>query len=128
MRVMALFSTSFFFQNACVWVRMTPGRGHLCHTDTFLVFFRLCFQIIDSEINCIAKSGSDLCNFYSNLEFWILFRKQVLLFFTGFKFLMFQTYCENFRTLNKGSLLKTCLKFTHPTKSAYFAAFLLWEK
>ena len=26
-----------FLQNACVWVRMPLGVGHLCHTDTFLV-------------------------------------------------------------------------------------------
>ena len=31
MRVMALFSTSFFVGED------GPGRGHLCHTDTFLV-------------------------------------------------------------------------------------------
>ena len=38
MRVMALFSTSFFAK----YLREGedgPERGHLCHTDTFLVFF-----------------------------------------------------------------------------------------
>ena len=33
---MALFSTSFF---AKMRGNDGPGRGHLCHTDTFLVFF-----------------------------------------------------------------------------------------
>ena len=40
MRVMALYLTSFFAE--CL--RMAedgPGRRHLCHTDTFLVFFLL---------------------------------------------------------------------------------------
>ena len=39
MRVMALFSTSFFAK----YLREGedgPGRGHLCHTDTFLVIPR----------------------------------------------------------------------------------------
>ena len=36
MRVMALFSTSFFAKLLHV-VEDGPGRGHLCHTDTFLV-------------------------------------------------------------------------------------------
>ena len=38
MRVMALFSTSFFAK----YLRGGedgPGWGHLCHTDTFLVFY-----------------------------------------------------------------------------------------
>ena len=38
MRVMALFSTSFFAK--CVRVGEDgPGQGHLCHTDTFLVSY-----------------------------------------------------------------------------------------
>ena len=39
MRVMALFSTSFFAK----YLRRGedgPGQGHLCHTDTFLVFIK----------------------------------------------------------------------------------------
>ena len=38
-----------FFQNACVWVRMAPGRGHLCHIDTFLVHSRFIKNIIISN-------------------------------------------------------------------------------
>ena len=38
MRVMALFSTSFFAKYLRV-VEDGPGRGHLRHTDTFLVLF-----------------------------------------------------------------------------------------
>ena len=38
MRVMALFSTSYFAK--CLHVGEDgPGRGHLCHIDTFLVLF-----------------------------------------------------------------------------------------
>ena len=36
MRVMALFSTSFFAKCLCVG-EDGPGWGHLCHIDTFLV-------------------------------------------------------------------------------------------
>ena len=38
MRVMALFSTSFFAKYLRVG-EDGPGRGHLCHTDTFLFYF-----------------------------------------------------------------------------------------
>ena len=31
------FFNFIFLQNACVQMRMTPGQGHLCHIDTFLV-------------------------------------------------------------------------------------------
>ena len=34
---LSLFSTSFFAKYLCV-VEDGPGRRHLCHTDTFLVF------------------------------------------------------------------------------------------
>ena len=37
MRVMALFQLFFFLQKACVWMRIAPGQGHLCHNDTFPV-------------------------------------------------------------------------------------------
>ena len=38
MRVVALFSTSFFAK--CLRVGEDgPGQGHPCHTDTFLVYF-----------------------------------------------------------------------------------------
>ena len=38
MRVTTLFSTLFFAKYLHV-VEDGPGRGHLCHTDTFLVFY-----------------------------------------------------------------------------------------
>ena len=38
MRVMTLFSTSFFAKYLREG-KEGPGRGHLCHTDTFLVFY-----------------------------------------------------------------------------------------
>ena len=45
MRVMALFSTSFF--EKCLRVGEDgPGQGHLCHTDTFLVSIRFVMAII----------------------------------------------------------------------------------
>ena len=52
------------------------------------------FSNIYREINCLAKNGSDLCNFYtrscSKLDFWKCFIKTFcLLFFTDFKSLMF---------------------------------------
>ena len=50
MRVMALFSTSFFAK----YLRGGedgPGRGHLCHTDTFLVFKKLAGRLA-SAVAC----------------------------------------------------------------------------
>ena len=41
MRVMALSSTSFFAKYLRVG-EDGPGRGHLCHTDTFLVLVLNC--------------------------------------------------------------------------------------
>ena len=48
MRVMALFSTSFFAKYLRVG-EDDPGRGHLCHTDTFLV----------STVNCHRTTHGD---------------------------------------------------------------------
>ena len=44
MRVMALFSTSFFVGED------GPGRGHLCHTDTFLVLHLSIHRSVENEI------------------------------------------------------------------------------
>ena len=52
MRVMALFSTSFFAKYLCVG-EDGPGQGHLCHTDTFLInyyFLVLCDHCAHSGI------------------------------------------------------------------------------
>ena len=57
MRVMALFSTSFFAKYLRVG-EDGPGWGHLCHTDTFLVE------------TCLGGSPSDLVvhtKFHSSL-------------------------------------------------------------
>ena len=48
MRVMALFSTSFFAKYLRVG-EDGPELGHLCHTDTFLVFI---FQRKQVDISC----------------------------------------------------------------------------
>ena len=55
MRVMALFSTSFFAKYLCV-VEDGPGQGHLCHIDTFLVSFCLLFSS--------SKKGSVTVTFF----------------------------------------------------------------
>ena len=44
MRVMALFSTLFFAKYLRVG-EDGPGRGHLCHTDTFLVYLCLALWV-----------------------------------------------------------------------------------
>ena len=48
MRLMALFSTSFFVGED------GPGWGHLCHTDTVLVFF-VCFFVLFMSLLIIAQ-------------------------------------------------------------------------
>ena len=53
MRVMALFSTSFFAK----YLRGGedgPGRGHLCHTDTFLVLTRIINILTTKELIKLA--------------------------------------------------------------------------
>ena len=53
---MVLFSTSFFAKYLRV-VEDGPGRGHLCHTDTFLVFFCFVFlQLFPKLPSGMAKS------------------------------------------------------------------------
>ena len=53
MRVMALFSTSCFAK--CLRVGEDgPGRGYLCHTDTFLVHFNGQLATTDSGIYCAS--------------------------------------------------------------------------
>ena len=57
----------------------------------------------------MAKYGSDLCNFYSKLDFWEFFiRKNFLLFFIEFKLLVYHNNILKItEILNNGSLLKT---------------------
>ena len=46
---MALFSTLFFAKYLRVG-EDGPGRGHLCHTDTFLVFEKVNFKKKSTEV------------------------------------------------------------------------------
>ena len=58
MRIMALFQIHFL-QNACEWVRITVGGGHLCHIDTFLFLFHLFCSVsrVRDENSSILGSG-----------------------------------------------------------------------
>ena len=79
----------------------------------------------------MAKIGSDLCNFYSKLDFLDFFfiKKYLLLFFTDFKLLMFHNNTWKISEIFKEwYLLKTCVQTTNIGSFAYFAAILLWEK
>ena len=71
MRVMALFSTSFFAK--CLHVGEDgPGRGHLCHTDTILVisYFSMKMYIVGTQKHlCKVLQGAS--NEYSqNMFSW----------------------------------------------------------
>ena len=73
MRVMALFQLHFL-QNTCVG-EDGPGRGHLCHTDTFLVFalklhHNLSWRFYLTPLNCqsqhLSSALSSACDFKSH--------------------------------------------------------------
>ena len=57
MRVMALFPTSFFFAKFLRVGEDGPGRGHLYHSDTFLVFFNR--RQIENLHASILQEGED---------------------------------------------------------------------
>ena len=45
----------FFLQNACVWARMVPEQGHLCHINTLLFFFSF-FTFIHFPLSYLSLS------------------------------------------------------------------------
>ena len=96
-----------------------------------LVCFCAMFSNIYCKINFTTKNGSCLCNFYNKLDFWKIFsRKYLLLFFTGFKLLMFHNNIVKIsEILNKWNLLKTCIQITYLVDFFHnLQPFLLQEK
>ena len=78
MRVMALFSTSFFAK--CLRVGEDgPGRGHLCHTDTFLVITLVVFI---RQGTCSQKEA----NVALSVQVWSFGTWSILKFFHYKKF------------------------------------------
>ena len=61
MRVMALFSTSFFAKCLCVG-EDGSRQGHLCHTDTFLVLiiFTKAFIVGTRQVDVIQMSTHNI--------------------------------------------------------------------
>ena len=80
----------------------------------------------------MAKNGSDLCNFCSELDFWKFFikKKYFLFFFFNFKLLMFHhNIVKISEGLNKRSLLKVCIKTPCPIDFCIFCNhFYYWKK
>ena len=74
------------------------------------------FSNIYNKINLMAKNGSDLCNFYSKLDFFEFFTKKYFLhFFTDFKLFMlnFHNNTVNISEILKWNLLKTYIQTTY---------------
>ena len=68
MRVMALFSTSFFAKYVRV-VEDGPGQGHLCHTDTFLVSREtILVVLVINVLYVLHKFCQLLCVSVSNMQ------------------------------------------------------------
>ena len=117
------FFACHFIRNGNIDFRVTAS----CQQPLVFTVSQLCFLIFTIIIHFMAKNGSDPCNFYSKLGFWIfvfLRNHFFLLFFCmDFIFLMFHSNTVKIsEILNKGNLLKTCLMFTTQPMSAYFAA------
>ena len=64
----------------------------------------------------MAKSWSDLCNFYSKVIFWnVCLRKYFLIFFAEFELLMFYNNIVKIsEKLNKWDWLKIWFQVTYP--------------
>ena len=98
---------------------------------------RFCFCAMFSNIyrklNFMAKIGSDLCNFYSKLEFLDLFFIYIyvlfLLFCTDFKLMMFYyNIVKISRILNKKNLLKNCIQTNYPIDFCTFCDHFYYGK
>ena len=79
----------------------------------------------------MTKNGFDPCNFYSKLDFGIFFIRKhfFLLFFMDFKLLTFHNnIVEISEILNKGNLLKPCLKLTFPANFCIFGSHFYYGK
>ena len=65
----------------------------------------------------MAKSWSDLSNFYNKVIFWnFCLRKHLLLFFAEFKLMMiYNNIVKISEKLNKWNMFKIWLKVTYPT-------------
>ena len=93
-------------------------------------FVSLLFVNIYCKTNFMAKNVSDLCNFYSKLDFRKTLIKNIFAFLYGFKLLMIlKNIVKILEILNKWNLVKICLKFTYATNFCFFLQpFKLREK
>ena len=89
---------------------------HILSETICLLCFCVMFSNIYTKINVMAKSWSDLCNFYSKVIFWnFCLRKYFLLFFAEFELLMFYNNIVKIsEKSNKWNLLKIWLQVTYP--------------
>ena len=87
-------------------------------SETICLFcFCVLFSNMYPKIKFIAKTWSDLCNFYSKVIFLnFCLSKYFLLFFAEFELLMFHNNTVKIsEKLNKWNSLKICLQVTYPT-------------
>ena len=72
---------------------------------------------MNHKIKFTARNWSDLCNFYSKVNFRnFCFRNFSLLFFAELELLMsYNNIVKISEKWNKGNLLKVCLQVTYPT-------------
>ena len=127
-----LFFIRRFIPNKKQWFmidNIIRTRNHLSFLFLNFVFKYIVFT---AKLIFMAKSGSDLWNFYNKLEFWIyyfFYLNYFLLFFTNFKWLMFHNNTVQLsEILNKWNLLKTCIKTTHQIEFCIFCSRFCYEK
>ena len=89
---------------------------HILTEAICLLCFCVLFSNIYTKIKVIAKSLSDLCNFYSKEIFRnFCLRKHFLLFFAEFELVMFYNNIVKIsEKLNKWNMLKIWLQVTYP--------------
>ena len=87
-------------------------------SETICLFcFCVLFSNMYPKIKFIAKSWSDLCNFYGKVIFWnFCLSKYFLISFAEFELLMFHNNIVKIsEKLNKQNLLQNCFQFIFPT-------------
>ena len=98
-------------------------RNHL----SFL-FLRFVFKMLITGL-ILRPKWSDLCHFYSKLEFWKTFNKYILICFTDFRLLMFQNNIVKIsEILNKKNLLKTCIQTICPINFCIVLSHLIYYR
>ena len=121
-----VFCSAFYFK----WKSFVL-TDHIWSETICLSYFCVLFSNIYTKIKFMAKSWSDLCNFYSKVIFWnFCLRKYFFTFLCWIWSIdVSQQYCENFRKIEQVELVENLAPSYLPYRFLHdLDSFLLWEK